>query len=170
MTIRPWSKPGPGGMPALQRQILDPIGEVFGPARFRDNLQVFDALTDCNRQLMRVNHAAEIMVRALAMRGFSQQIFILGEKRAPDLACSVEQVGIGKLDRAVKLRGEHVHVPQHESASNRCRNMDIHVERDAHRSLPRPRRRLRNGESRCCSRLAWKASSEACTRASMSAW
>ncbi len=54
--------------------------------------------------------------------------------------------------RAVKLRRQHIHTPEHESARDRRRHVHVHVKTNAHVSLPISRKRFRIGDSPACVR------------------
>ena len=115
-----------------QRKILDEIREIFANCGFGQELQIVDRLSDRESDLRCVDHSAERNSFALAPGCFDQQVFILRKQNAANLHCPIEQVSILQAIRAVLLSGQHIDFPSPQSASDGPRNVNVHVEADAH--------------------------------------
>ena len=83
---------------------------------------------------------------------YELEVFVLTEKHSAQLTGSIEQVRVFQSRRAVKLRRQHIHTPEHESARDRRRHVHVHVKANAHVSLPISRKRFRIGDSPACVR------------------
>ena len=75
------------------------------------------------------------------------KIVILADKDPAQLRRSIQQGGILESGGPVLLRSQHVHTASPESCGDRLADVHIHVQRNAHGSLPKARSRCHPGES-----------------------
>ena len=106
-----------------------------------------DALAYGYPQLVGIAQCGKGLVGPLSPPRFSKKVDIPGEQEAPQRACPVQKLGIGKANRAVLLRSPHVDAAEAQAFSDGARHVHIHVEADAHKSRPAARRRARSGDS-----------------------
>ena len=83
--------------PALQWQKEHLLVEVFRLARFGDKLQVTDAGTDGNAQLVCEDDTWESLAHPLPPRGLGQQIIILREQDTAKRTSTVQQGRVVQL-------------------------------------------------------------------------
>ena len=70
----------------------------------------------------------------LAVGAWPRQVFIAGEEDAAQRQSAVDQRRVVEFRGAVFLRGEHLHAAPPKPAGDRRGDVDIHVERKAHRA------------------------------------
>jgi len=138
--------------------MLDAINEIGRNTTLSDNLQVLDALADCDAQLMSVDHAGQGDAGALPPGGFCQQILVPAEEHPVQLTGPLKQCSIIQSRGSVGLRGEHIHTPPYQGSRDHRRHMNVRVEGNAH-NLPAARNLWRRGELDTTS-----ASASACWR------
>lgn len=146
------SDPGSVTFEESQWQILDAIREVFQRSGLGENLQIVNGPPDGDPELVRIDYAAELLPIPLTLRRFRQQIVVLAEEHAAKLGGSVQQTRIIQLRRSIQLRRQNINASQQKPARDGCRHMHVHVEADAHASLPISRKRFRTGDSPACAR------------------
>src|SRR5439155_7143079 len=107
---------------------------------------------DRDVELVAVNDAGEKLSDPLAPGCLGEQVFILSEEHTAKFGGSIEQIWVFQFRRAIKLCRHYIHTPQHESARDGRRHVHVHIEPNAHLSLPISRKRLRIGDSPACAR------------------
>jgi hypothetical protein len=83
----------------------------------------------------------------LSGSGFAEQTAISCKQDAAQGTCAVQQFRIGEAGGAVVLRGEDVNPAEAQFSGDGTRDVDVHIEPEAHAGLRDARRRLRKGES-----------------------
>ena len=131
----------------LQRQILDPVGRFFWSSRLGKNFEIIDRSSDCYGELVSVDHPGEMPAGSLPHRRLGEEIFVLTEKNATQIRRSVEQAGIIQIRCSVELRRDHIDSPKQKPTRDRGGHVNVHVEPDAHASLPNSRNRFLIGDS-----------------------
>ena len=157
--------PGQPGSP--QGKVLDPICQIHGFSGGGDQLQVIDAPADRHLQLVGVDDAGEGKPPSLSVGGLCQEVGIPAEQHSSEGCRPVEELGIGQATGVILFGREDIDTAEPEPQRDGARDMDIHVEADAHASRPRALRRVTRGESAAslrnrrtvCSWLAISASS-----------
>ena len=98
----------------------------------------------------------------LAQSRLSQKIRVLAEQRPPEFLRPIKQLSIRQLCRAIDVRREHINPTKEQTTRDCRRDVHLHVQADAHVSLPNSRRRLRIGDSPvsarpvlACCRVFW---------------
>ena len=73
-----------GFMPSPEREVVDPAREILGLADRCDQLEVADALSDGDVQLVSVDKADEGLAVPQAPACLPQQIRVAGEEHSPE--------------------------------------------------------------------------------------
>ena len=136
----------------LEREELDAVREVFKNADAGQQLQIIDRLPDDDAKLVSVDNTAKRLSASLPPRRFGEQILVLAEEDSAKSRGSVKEVGVFQARRPIKLRGQHVHPSQEQPTRDGHRHMDVHVNANAHATLPISRKRFRIGDSPACAR------------------
>lgn len=119
----------------------------FGASCLREEFQIADGSSDRELELMAVDDSAEMSPATLPPPGLSQKVLVLAERSSPQFRRSFEGVSIRLLRRAVDLRRQHINPPEKQTTCDCRRDVHIHVQADAHVSLPSSRSLLRIGDS-----------------------
>ncbi len=130
---------------SVQREMLNAVHEIFRFGTFRNEFEVLNTAANGDTELMRVNQSCEILAAVLTFCGFGQKIFVPAEHHTAKFTGAVQQVGIVEPRGAIGLCRQHVNATSRQRPRDRCGNVNIQVERNAH-SLPAARSRRRSGE------------------------
>lgn len=117
-----------------------------------ENFQIIDRAANRNPELVGENDTTKVQSDPLPPGRLGQQVLILAHEHAAKLRGSVEKFRVFQARRPIDLGGQHVHIAQDQTPRDSRRYMHVHVEADAHASLPISRNRFRIGDSPACAR------------------
>lgn len=87
---------------------LDPVSHVLGLASLGDELEISDARTDRDPELVSVDDAREVDRLPLSPRGLPKEVVVTGEEDAVQFGRPIQQLRIRVLGGAVFERRNHV--------------------------------------------------------------
>lgn len=108
-------------------------------------------------KLVCVNDTGEGSRHLLTALGFGKEVFVPGKEHMAQTSGAFQQGVVGETLRMISLGRQYFDAAAAQAEGYRRRDMDVHVEGEAQRSLPAARNRLRPGES-------WAAAASAAAR------
>ena len=113
-------------------QVNNLSGRLLGSGSSQNQVEIVDASADRNVLLMRKDNGRKRQSASLAPNSFGEEIRISREDDASETTCPVEKLGVEKTSGAVFLRRQDVMASPPQRSGDRRRDMDIHVDSEAH--------------------------------------